>query len=126
MIIRVDAELPMPVYEQIREQVTRMAVAGTMPEGTRMPTIRQLANDLALAKGTVAKAYSLLEASGIVESRGHRGTFVASVAQEDGIASETVATDLAHAADAFVIAARQLGVSEEAAAEAVRTRWIDT
>lgn len=126
MIIRVDAELPMPVYEQIREQVTRMAVAGTMPEGTRMPTIRQLANDLALAKGTVAKAYSLLEASGIVESRGHRGTFIAPVPQEAEAADEAVATDLANAADAFIIAARQLSVSPSDATAAIRSRWIDS
>lgn len=126
MIIRVDAELPMPVYEQIRQQVTRMAVSGTMPEGTRMPTIRQLANDLALAKGTVAKAYSLLETSGIVESRGHRGTFIATTAQEAQAADEVVATDLANAADAFIIAARQLGVSPSDATTAIRSRWIDS
>ncbi len=123
MIIRVDADLALPVYEQIREQVTRMAVSGTIAEGTRMPTIRQLANDLALAKGTVAKAYSLLEASGIVESRGHRGTFIAAVADGDDPA-ESVAEDLANAADAFVVTARQLGVSEDEAAAALRARWI--
>lgn len=126
MIIRVDAGLALPVYEQIREQVTRMAVSGTMPEGTRMPTIRQLANDLSLAKGTVAKAYSLLEESGIVESRGHRGTFIVDVARQSASDDESIAVDLATAADAFVIAARQLGVSPEQAAEAVRTRWIDS
>ena len=125
MIIRVDADLALPVYEQIREQVTRMAVSGTMPTGTRMPTIRQLANDLRLAKGTVAKAYSLLEAGGIVESRGHRGTFIAAVAQEVVDTDESTALDLANAADASIIAARQLGVSPEDATEAIQSRWIN-
>ena len=56
MMLRVDSTLPLPVYEQIREQVVRMVTAGTLTPGTRMPTIRQLASDLELAKGTVAKA----------------------------------------------------------------------
>lgn len=52
-MLRVDSTLALPVYEQIREQVVRMVLAGTVEPGTRLPTIRQLANDLQLAKGPV-------------------------------------------------------------------------
>ncbi len=76
MKLRVDSTLALPVYEQIREQVVRMVLAGTIEPGTRLPTIRQLANDLQLAKGTVAKAYTLLEEAKILETRGHRGSFI--------------------------------------------------
>ena len=121
MMIRVDTELALPVYEQIREQVVRMVVAGTLEEGTRMPTIRQLANDLQLAKGTVAKAYALLEESSVLESRGHRGTFIA--ATEPAADTTALRTALAEAADSYVIAARQLGVDAETAANELHRRW---
>ncbi len=122
MMLRIDAGLALPVYEQIREQVVRMVMAGTLEPGTRMPTIRQLANDLHLAKGTVAKAYSLLEEHRVLETRGHRGSFVLDPA---GITFDTGSPDvaLAESADAYVIAARQLGVDVEAAVDAVRRRW---
>ncbi len=122
MMLRVDANLALPVYEQIREQVVRMVVSGTLEPGTRMPTIRQLANDLQLAKGTVAKAYSLLEEHRVLETRGHKGSFVLDPA---GITLDTdsPATALAEAADAYVIAARQLGVDVEVATDVVRRRW---
>ena len=67
MLLRVDADLPLPVYEQIRVQVARLAVSGQTAAGTRLPTIRQLASDLGLSKGTVERAYELLEGDGVVE-----------------------------------------------------------
>ena len=123
MMLRVDASLALPVYEQIREQVMRMVMAGTIEPGTRMPTIRQLANDLHLAKGTVAKAYSLLEESNVVESRGHRGTFILTPPSGNGMASEAVRAGLAGAADGYVIAARQLGVDLDTAVSELRRGW---
>lgn len=126
MIIRVDADHALPVYEQIREQVTRMAVTGTIEAGTRMPTIRQLANDLKLAKGTVAKAYALLESSGVVESRGHKGTYIAATVVEGGRDEDAIANELFESADAFVVVARQLGATEDEAVAALRRRWISS
>ncbi len=123
MIIQVNPELALPVYEQIREQVVRMVMAGTVSVGTRMPTIRQLANDLQLAKGTVAKAYALLEESNFLESRGHKGTFIAAGAPGADADTASQRAALAAAADAYVIAARQLGIDAETAAEAVQRRW---
>jgi len=121
VIIRIDASAALPVYEQIREQITRMAVVGTLAPEARLPTIRQLAADLGIAKGTVAKAYALLESSAVVESRGHRGTFV----RETGASTddERAAVDLNAAADSYVVAARQTGNSLEHALAAVRLAW---
>ncbi len=121
MILRVDPSQALPVYEQIRQQVTRMAVTGTLAPGTRLPTIRQLAADLGLAKGTVAKAYELLEQSAVVESKGHKGTFVRDVAP----AADTVqAVDgLREAAEAYVVAARQWGADLDGARTALDDAW---
>jgi len=122
MILRIDARAALPVYEQIREQVTRMAVLGTLPAGTRLPTIRQLAADLGIAKGTVAKAYSLLESTAVVESRGHKGTFVLGPDRADDLGA---AAGLRDAAEAYVVSARQAGRDLEAALEELRAAWGD-
>ena len=108
------------MYEQIRVQVTRMAASGVLSEGTRLPTIRQLANDLGLAKGTVAKAYSLLETHKVVRSNGPRGTFVEAL--PDSHAADR-AEELREAAESYVVAARQLGVDLPTVIENLQTEW---
>lgn len=120
MIIAVDPSHPLPVYEQVREQVVRMVAAGTLQPGTQLPTIRQLATDLGLAKGTVAKAYELLESDAVIATRGRKGSIV--LEMEPASARERRA-GLDESAEALVIAARQLGADEEAAVDAVRRVW---
>ncbi len=127
MILRVDATAALPVYEQIRAQVIRMVLAGTLAPGTRLPTIRQLANDLQVAKGTVAKAYALLEEGSVIETRGRRGSFTlpppAPPATADHPPDAAMPVELDEAADAFVVAARQLGVDLDDATSALAHRW---
>ncbi len=77
MIIDVDTRSAVPPYEQIRAQILELAASGELPEGTRLPTIRQLAGDLGLATGTVARAYRELESQNIVISRVRHGTTIA-------------------------------------------------
>lgn len=76
MIISVDPAQPEPPYQQVRVQVLALLANGALTVGTRLPTIRQLAADLDLAAGTVARAYRELEGDGVIETRGRRGTFV--------------------------------------------------
>lgn len=118
MLLRVDPDLPLPVYEQIRTQVARLAVSGETAAGTRLPTIRQLASDLGLSKGTVERAYELLEADGVVERRGRAGTFLrVGPARRSGQVADL--TDLHAAADALAVTARQLGIDEATAQKAL-------
>lgn len=120
MILSVDPSRALPVYEQVREQIRRMVAAGTLTPGTRLPTIRQLAADLGLAKGTIERAYELLEGDAVVERHGRSGTYVADVTVST---SNEVRVGLEHAAEALVIVSRQLGADEDAAVEALRTAW---
>ena len=117
MILTVDPTRALPVYEQIREQITRMVAAGTLRSGTRLPTIRQLSNDLGLAKGTIERAYELLESDAVVQTRGRLGTFVQPMTvtpKRDRIEA------LRAAAAAVAIVARQLGATDDEAIDAVR------
>jgi DNA-binding transcriptional regulator YhcF (GntR family) len=76
MILRVDSASAVPPYEQIRGQLATMIATGLLPAGRRLPSIRQLAADLGLAGGTVARAFRELEQGGFITSRGRHGTFV--------------------------------------------------
>jgi DNA-binding transcriptional regulator YhcF (GntR family) len=104
MILRVEPQSPVPPYEQIRSQIATMASSGVIKEGTRLPSIRQLASDLGLAGGTVARAYRELEREGIITTRGRHGTFVDKVSPPTSIERELQA-----AARSFVVRATQLG-----------------
>ena len=99
-----------------------MAVAGTLAPGQRLPTIRQLAADLGLAKGTVARAYELLEADRVIETQGRNGSFVTGPPAGLAPSAHTVA-DLGQAAEALVIVARQLGVDRSEAQQALADAW---
>lgn len=68
---------PTPPFEQVRSQIASLIVDGALEEGQRLPPVRQLAGDLRLAPGTVARAYKELEAAGMVVTRRAAGTRVA-------------------------------------------------
>jgi DNA-binding transcriptional regulator YhcF (GntR family) len=98
VLIRVATDSSLPPYEQIRSQVAEMARSGALPVGTRLPTVRKLAEDLGLAANTVARAYKELEADSVVETRGRHGTFVAAVtdAQRDAAAAAAAYAERVH------------------------------
>jgi len=108
VIVRVDPESAVPVYEQIRVQLLTLIASGTLSPGTRLPTIRQLATDLGLAKGTVSKAYDALLRAGLITSRGRHGTVVAP--GPPALDAPDVAGRLREAALQLALTARQLGV----------------
>lgn len=108
MIVRVDPSSPVPVYEQIRVQIEVMIATGTLAEGARLPTIRQLAGDLGVAKGTVAKAYEALVAEGAVTASGRQGTVVAARREPDPVSSNA---RLRERALQLALAAHQAGAS---------------
>lgn len=86
--LRVDPADPTPPYEQLRRQFVALLEAGVLEPGERLPPLRQLAADLGLAVGTVARTYRELEAAGLVRSRRGGGTRVA-----DGASAATLGPD---------------------------------
>lgn len=84
MKITVDLDSGTPQYEQLRQQIAALVVAGELTEGDRLPTVRTLATDLGIAAGTVARAYRDLEAGGVVATRRRVGTVVTSATRARG------------------------------------------
>ncbi len=60
---------PEPIYRQLVEQVKRRVAAGQMRAGDEIPSVRELAQALAVNPMTISKAYSMLEAEGVLERR---------------------------------------------------------
>lgn len=110
MTLRMDPSSPVPAYEQLRAQLVRLVMSRVLEPGTRLTTVRQLASELGLAKDTVARTYRLLEKSGVVETRGRNGTFVASGGSK--VSSTARKRELAAVAEEYAIAALQLGATQ--------------
>jgi DNA-binding transcriptional regulator YhcF (GntR family) len=75
--VAIDDTSSQSIYEQIVAQVQEAIATGRLTPGDRLPTVRRLAEELDLAPGTVARAYSELERLGVVVTEGARGTRVA-------------------------------------------------
>lgn len=106
--LTVDPESATPPYEQVRMQVLEAVRNGKLTPGTRLPTVRGLADQLGLAPNTIARAYRELEKDQVIETRGRQGSFIAAT----GDAAERQAQQAAVAyADRIV----QLGLSESEA-----------
>ncbi|OJU40252.1 MAG: hypothetical protein BGN97_02820 [Microbacterium sp. 69-10] len=112
-MITVDPASALAPFEQIRSQLADGIRSGELGNGHRLPSIRQLAGDLRVAAGTVAKAYALLEEEGLVETSRARGTRV-----RDGHAYPQA---VRAAAQAFVAAS--VGLSLDEALGAIRAEW---
>ena len=66
-----------PIYEQMVEKLERLIVSGGLEQGSKMPSVRGLAVDLAVNPNTVQRAYTLLEQEGYLYTVSGRGSFVA-------------------------------------------------
>ena len=73
---RLDVQSGVPVYRQIIDQVTGGMASGVLKAGDQLPTVRQLAVDLAINPNTVVRAYSELEIRGVLETQQGTGTFI--------------------------------------------------
>lgn len=76
MEISIDIDDPVPLFAQLIDQIKYAVAKDQLKPGDPLPSIRQLANDLALNSKTVAKAYRLLERDSVIQTKGYRGTFI--------------------------------------------------
>jgi GntR family transcriptional regulator len=74
--LKLDLRSGVPVYRQIVDQVRTGIAAGTLTAGDQLPTVRQLAVDLAINPNTVLRAYRELELGGALETHQGTGTFI--------------------------------------------------
>lgn len=75
-LFQINAQLDIPIYQQLVDQIRAAVKKGVLDAGQQLPTVQELANELSLAKGTIKRAYDELEREGLLEKIQGRGTFI--------------------------------------------------
>jgi GntR family transcriptional regulator len=76
MFIRIESSSGVPINRQIADQIRGHSVSGVLRPGDRLPSVRQLAKELAVNPNTILHVYEKLTAEGLLERRQGDGTFV--------------------------------------------------
>ena len=76
-MITINYRDPRPIYEQIQTELRRLMLTGVLPPGSRLPSVRELAGQLAINPNTIQRAYRELEAAGYLISVPGKGSFAA-------------------------------------------------
>lgn len=114
----VDTDSGLAPWRQVHDQIIRLVTSGALPVAARLPPIRQLARDLGLSAGTIARVYRELETAGWVSTARAKGTVVA-----DPAARPDPSVVLRSAAAEFAALARDLGADVDTAIVAVRLAY---
>jgi DNA-binding transcriptional regulator YhcF (GntR family) len=77
MLLSLDVSGPVPLYQQIRDRIVEAIATGEQPQGSALPSIRQLAVDLGINFHTVNKAYDMLRQEGLIRLNRKSGAVVA-------------------------------------------------
>jgi GntR family transcriptional regulator len=104
MQIKIDNSSERPVYQQIIDQVKRDIALGRLNKDEKLPTVRQLAGQLAINPNTIAKAYQQLEREVIIVTKPGAGAFVANLDStlSNSVKKKLICEDLERAVvDAF-------------------------
>ncbi|WP_228893655.1 GntR family transcriptional regulator [Pseudoduganella aquatica] len=99
---------PVPIYRQIVDQLRRMAASGQLKPGDELPSVRAVAQHHAINPMTVSKAYSMLEAEGLLARRRGLGMVIADA--RPASTAQDKAAMLLPALEAAAQMARQLGL----------------
>ena len=69
----VNPKIDVPLYEQLVAMINADIASGSIPAGSKLPTVRELSDSCSIARGTVMRAYGELEQQGIIEKIQGRG-----------------------------------------------------
>ena len=76
MLLRLDFNCDVPIYQQIRNQVVSAIASGQLAPGEKLPTIRALAEETGINMMTASKAYQLLKSEGYITTGRRDGAVV--------------------------------------------------
>jgi GntR family transcriptional regulator len=87
MFLRIEKGSAVPISRQIADQIASLCASGGLKPGERLPSVRELARDLAVNQNTILRVYERLSGEGLLEMRHGQGTFVAARASKSRTAS---------------------------------------
>jgi GntR family transcriptional regulator len=100
-----------PIYAQIVEQISEAVARGQVSVGDKLPPVRKLAAELVINPNTVARAYSVLEQAGLVNTKTGAGTFVSDPKLRSGDAADLNA--LTERIDTLIARGLNLGIDSD-------------
>jgi GntR family transcriptional regulator len=120
---RLDGSSGVPPYLQLVHQVRQSLLLGYLREGDRLPTVKEVAVDLAINPNTVVKAYRQLEHEGLAAGRPGQGTFITGTPHQATAtpASAEAAEELRQSLELWLREATAAGLSEEAITALIAT-----
>lgn len=123
MWLHIDPSSGTPIYRQIVDQVRQAVASGVLRPGDRLPSVRELAVELAVNPNTIAKAYQELERDGVIETPRGKGSYVAD--RGTGLAPEEQKRQFSEAVDRLVADAYRLRMDQETAVALFRERLLE-
>lgn len=111
MRIIISNQSELPIYAQIREQLKEQILNGQIPEGSTLPSIRQLAKEVGVSVITTTRAYNDLEAEGFIASMQGKGSVVLSI--DNSLLKEQSLMRIEEGLTIAIETARTMGMSEE-------------
>jgi GntR family transcriptional regulator len=117
---RLDNSSGVPIYRQLIDQVQDGIATGVLGLGHQLPTVRQVAVDLAINPNTVMRAYRELEIRGVLDTQQGTGTFIA--AQQPQIDGDDRTRRLDRLIDDFIARAGSGGFTLEEILQALKER----
>ena len=111
MRIIVSNQSELPIYAQIKEQLKEQILNGQIPEGTTLPSIRQLAKEIGVSVITTTRAYSDLEAEGFIATMQGKGSVVLS--KDNSMVREQYLMRIEERLTTAIETARVMGLPDE-------------
>jgi len=109
MLVSINYRDPRPIYEQVKDQLRRLIISGAVNPEEKLPSVRDLAQKLAINPNTIQRAYRELESEGYIYSVPGKGSFVGERREVDKGRIESLLKSI----DEAVIELGFLGVSAE-------------
>lgn len=111
MRIIISNQSELPIYAQIKEQLKEQILNGQIPEGTTLPSIRQLAKEIGVSVITTTRAYSDLEAEGFIATMQGKGSVVLS--KDNSMVREQYLMRIEEGLTTAIETARVMGLPDE-------------
>ena len=128
MNLEIDFRSGIPIYIQVVERIKECIASGILKPGEQLPTVRSLALELRINFNTVARAYRILDESGIISTQHGRGTYIMEVPSPE-VTEEIRQNALKELTRRYLADADRLGVSPEEVTKTLNDRvaqWKET
>ena len=119
-MIQLDLSDHRPLYEQIKEKMKELIIAGILKPEDKIPSVRELAQQLTINPNTIQRAYRDLETEGYIYSVRAKGSFVAPVSH---IRNKTENAETMEEFEAMIKRARFLGIGKQTLIDAVERAY---